>query len=57
MQQCPKQLQDTLIHHQVLEIIWNNIFLRPEEAMFENWQSFSSNKKLSSVYEKITTTT
>ena len=35
-----KNLQDTPtpINHKVLESIKVNIFLRPEEAMFENWQ-------------------
>ena len=34
------KLQDTptLIHHKVMEFIKVNIFLRPEEVMFENWQ-------------------
>ena len=33
-----------LIHHQVLKIIKVNISLRPEEAMFENWQKVVSLK-------------
>ena len=37
------KLQDTpkLIHHQVLKIIKFNIFLRPVEVMFENWQQLA----------------
>ena len=31
-----------MLHHQVLKIIKINIFLRPEEAMFENWQKLVS---------------
>ena len=30
------------MHHQVLEIIGIDIFFRPEEAMFENWQMLVS---------------
>ena len=30
------------MHHQVLEIIGIDIFFRPEEAMFENWQKHVS---------------
>ena len=42
------KLQDTptLIHHQVLEFIKVNIFLRPEEAVFKNWRKLLSNKSI-----------
>ena len=33
---------------------WENIFFRPEEAMFENWQKLVSSNKIDLVQEKIT---
>ena len=33
---------------------WENIFFRPEEAMFENWQQLVSSNKIDLVQEKIT---
>ena len=33
---------------------WENIFFRPEEAMFENWQKLVSSYKIDLVQEKIT---
>ena len=33
---------------------WENIFFRPEEAMFENWQKLVSSNKIDLVHEKIT---
>ena len=41
----------------VLKNSWENIFLRPEEAMFENWQKLvPSNKKLILFMKKSLTT-
>ena len=35
---------------------WENIFYRPEETMFDNWQKFVSANKIYSVPEKYLTT-
>ena len=46
-QTCPNKIQTehpTLWHHLVLEMIEVNIFLRPEEAIFETGKSLSVNK-------------
>ena len=38
----------------VLKNCWENIFFRPEEAMFDNWQKLVSFNKIDPVHEKIT---
>ena len=38
----------------VYENCWENIFFRPEEAIFENWQKLVSSNKIDLVHEKIT---
>ena len=40
--------------HFVYIKILENIFFRPEEAMFENWQKLVSSYKIDLVQEKIT---